>query len=189
LKNSNNGISNAALSVTKLGEAPAIGIAGIFYLGGIVCKDQQAKESGLLGAEALLHAGIFVTALKYIAGRERPTVDNNNGNFELVNAALHESNHNSFPSGHTTSAWALATVFATQYKDTQWVPAIAYGSAFAVGLSRIMLEKHWPGDVVAGSLLGYAIGKATVQVHRKNCHMNTVVVEPSMTGMRMSYTF
>jgi membrane-associated phospholipid phosphatase len=62
-------------------------------------------------------------------------------------------------SGHTATAFAIATVFAEQYKQTPWVAIVSYTAATAVGASRVVLHKHWSSDVLVGALLGFACGK------------------------------
>jgi len=68
----------------------------------------------------------------------------------------------SFPSGHTISAFSVATVYADRYPNQRWHAWVAYGLASAVGFSRISLQSHHPSDVFAGAVLGYAIAHYAV---------------------------
>ena len=61
----------------------------------------------------------------------------------------------SFPSGHATIAWAMATVLAAKKPDGK---PLYYILALAISLSRIYLGKHYPLDVVAGGIIGWGIG-------------------------------
>ena len=79
------------------------GIAGAFYLAGRLTGNARARETGLLGAEALIDSGIDVQLLKTITRRPRPIVDDASGEF------FEEEGGNAFPSGHAISAWSLAT--------------------------------------------------------------------------------
>lgn len=63
----------------------------------------------------------------------------------------------SFPSGHATIAWAMAVVLSRKEPKWRW---LFYTLAFLISFSRIYLGKHYPLDVVAGALLGTAIGYA-----------------------------
>jgi membrane-associated phospholipid phosphatase len=64
------------------------------------------------------------------------------------------SGYDSMPSGHTIIAWAVATPFAEEY-DAPWL----YGLAAVTNLARVGSRNHWLSDTVAGSALGYAIGR------------------------------
>ena len=69
----------------------------------------------------------------------------------------------SFPSGHATFAWALAVVLANKEPRARW---LFYFLAFLVSLSRIYLGKHYPYDVVAGTLIGLGIGIFSLWIER-----------------------
>jgi membrane-associated phospholipid phosphatase len=134
------------------------GIAAAFYLIGRAAKNSRARETGLLGAEALIDGGIVSTALKAITQRPRPRVDDASGEFF--------DRGNSFPSGHATSAWSLATVIANEYgKRRPLVRFGLYGLAAAVSLSRYTGRNHFLSDVLVGSAIGYGIGRYVYRTH------------------------
>jgi membrane-associated phospholipid phosphatase len=60
----------------------------------------------------------------------------------------------SFPSGHTTTAFVVATFLASLYPPAR---ALFFGFAGGCGLSRVILQQHWLSDVYAGALLGYGV--------------------------------
>ncbi len=77
---------------------------------------------------------------------------------EAINERRPNGGHLSFPSGHTTHAFAAASVLYWEYKDTH--PVLAYsGYSFAVatGLLRIVHNRHWVNDVLAGAGIGILI--------------------------------
>lgn len=134
------------------------GIAASFYLIGRATKNSRARETGLLGAEALLDGGIVSTALKAITQRPRPRVDDASGEFF--------DRGDSFPSGHAISAWSLATVIAYEYgKRRPLVRFGAYGLATAVSVSRYTGRNHFLSDVLVGSAIGYGIGHYVYRTH------------------------
>jgi membrane-associated phospholipid phosphatase len=111
----------------------------------------------VLGAEALVDGGIVFSVLKNVSQRQRPGHDEGQGEF-------FDGGH-SFPSGHATSAWALATVVANEYKDHRAVEIAAYGIASAVSVARFAGRNHFLSDVLVGSAVGYGIGRYVYRTH------------------------
>lgn len=134
------------------------GVSALFYLAGRLQHDERAKETGLLAAEALINSTILSQAIKGISQRQRPEVDHSSGEFF--------DGGSSFPSGHAINSWALATVIAYEYGPRH--PAVRYASyavATAVGISRYTGRKHFLSDVLAGSVMGYGIGRYVYHRH------------------------
>lgn len=65
----------------------------------------------------------------------------------------------SFPSGHAVAAWCAATMFGDRDRNAP----VYYAAAIAISLSRIHVQLHHATDVVAGSLLGIALGRIGVR--------------------------
>ena len=140
--------------VSNIGSAYSlIPIVAGFYTFGILEDNAKARETAVLGGEALLDSLIVVSVLKPIAGRNRPNAKDDPGNFF--------DGGQSFPSGHAINAWAMASVIAHQYSHHRIVPILAYGLASTVVMARVGARQHFPGDVVAGSALGWFIGDYT----------------------------
>ena len=133
------------------------GLAAAFYLAGRMTGNARARETGLLGAEALVDGALVYSVLKNVSQRPRPTVDG-------AHAEFFDGGH-SFPSGHATSAWALATVVANEYRDRRAVQVVAYGLATAVSASRYTARRHFLSDVFVGSAIGYGIGRYVYKTH------------------------
>jgi membrane-associated phospholipid phosphatase len=133
------------------------GITGAIYLFGRATHNARLRETGLLGAEALIDAGIDVNLIKSVTQRSRPPVDNGQGEF-LEGGA-------SFPSGHATTSWALAAVIAHEYKDNRLIGLGAYGIATLVSVSRFTGRDHFLSDVLVGSAIGYGIGRYVYRQH------------------------
>ncbi|TAL76684.1 MAG: phosphatase PAP2 family protein, partial [Bacteroidetes bacterium] len=94
----------------------------------------------------------------------------------------------SFPSGHTATAFSIATVFASQYNDTKAIPILSYSLASLVGISRLTEHEHWASDVFSGALLGYLCGKQVVS-HFKKTHQNVFTSVSSKPGNKSERTF
>ncbi len=136
-----------------------------FLVGGHFRKDSYAEKTALLAGEAYANGAVMEIALKMATRRLRPSDIPPGGNFSDTFFDSHKSvlgNNTSFPSGHTTAAFAVATVFSHRYRQHRWVPWVAYGTAAAVGFSRVTLQSHFPSDVFLGAALGYSISKFVV---------------------------
>jgi hypothetical protein len=129
------------------------GISGGTYLLGRFSRNDHLRETGLLGLEALGHAQLAVFVIKEITNRERP-IDNDGGRSFWRGGT-------SFPSGHAASSFAVATVFAYEYRDHIAVPITAYSLAGLVSISRLGARRHWVSDVAVGSALGFLVGRFT----------------------------
>src|SRR6185295_16857702 len=143
-----------------LGSYGAFGVLGSFYLVGLVRDDAHAEsvaQDGLIAS--IIAGGILTPALKSAVGRRRPRDTEKTFDFRPF------SGNASFPSGHTTEAFAVASVIASDY-DPVWVKGVAYGSASLVGFARIHHQAHFLSDVTAGALIGTAVGRAVV--HRND---------------------
>jgi membrane-associated phospholipid phosphatase len=137
----------------------AAAIAGTFYLAGRLKHDARARETGLLGLEALVDSEIVVVGLKAITQRKRPLASVHRGDFF--------KGGRSFPSGHSIHAWSVATVIAYEYSDHRWVQISAYAIASAVSIARYTGEKHFLSDVLVGSAMGYGIGRYIYRAHHR----------------------
>ena len=134
-------------------------VTGAFYLLGRKKNDDRARETGLLSAEALVDGVIVEGALKGITQRARP--------MDGVERSEFFDGGSSFPSGHSLQTWAVATVIANEYQDRRAVQIAAYGAATAVSIARFTSHKHYISDVVAGSAMGYAIGRYVYTTHHR----------------------
>lgn len=67
----------------------------------------------------------------------------------------------SFPSGHATVAFACATVLALAVPRLRWP---LYALAALIAFSRVYVGVHYPGDTVAGAVLGYGIARALLML-------------------------
>lgn len=95
--------------------------------------------------------GLAATLLKRAIGRGRPETWTSDVplSFQSFNWSAYD--HQSFPSGHSTTAFALAVVVAFLWPRAFW-PAMLFAAAIAV--SRIIVGEHYPTDITAGALLG-----------------------------------
>jgi membrane-associated phospholipid phosphatase len=141
--------------------------AGFYFIGTGVHSD-RFRETGLLGFEALIDAGLVGEAIKLAANRARPLENDSKGHFEDSPNGRWNSG---FPSGHAISTWALASIVAHQYPHPRYIPILVYGVATTIVVARVGARQHFPGDVVAGSAMGWFIGDF-VYGRRHNSELN-----------------
>lgn len=105
-------------------------------------------------------SGIPVQIIKSYIDAPRPALFLKEINYSHFVEGVTLHNYNSFPSGHTASAFALAVILAITIKN-KWIGLIILFLAALVGYSRIYLSQHFMEDVFAGSLIGVLSGVAT----------------------------
>lgn len=174
--------------VTKYGLEPlgnyyAVAAMGAFYTYGLISDNPRSRSTGLLMAESFIVSALLVRVPKYLAGRSRPDAWGSPGPNEWQGPF----NGTSFPSGHTTSAFAVASVVAWQYKDTPWVPVTAYSLATLAGLSRIYDNRHWVSDVVAGAIFGTVTGRYISRQNQDRQLSLQPTVMGGVSGISMVY--
>lgn len=131
-----------------------IPVSAGFYFIGTGEHEDKLRETGLIGFETLIDSNLVVQAVKLAADRARPLEGNGTGRFEAGSTRWSSS----FPSGHAINTWAMASVIAHQYPRPLIVPILTYGLATTVVVARVGARQHFPGDVVAGSAMGWFIG-------------------------------
>jgi undecaprenyl-diphosphatase len=116
--------------------------------------DADALRRGLWGGLAVALAGILDQLLKNLLCRARPGAAGAGAFLAAFPCFPASYALASFPSGHATTAFALATVLSLWYPKGWWALG---GLAALVGWSRIVLGSHFPSDVLAGAVLGCAV--------------------------------
>ena len=127
-------------------EVLGLAVAGVFTAGRFAEGPRfRAMSYDLL--DAFLVNWAYTSVVKVAVGRERPNREDTR----------------SFPSGHASNAFTLATVVERHYGWKAGLPAYALASAVAV--SRLQRNKHYLSDVMAGATLGYIVGRTVVRVN------------------------
>lgn len=173
------------------GEAKYWAAASVLvYSTGLFIRNEKIRVTGRLLMQSMIYSGILSTFVKTVTGRTRPykTDDQFQFNwFETNNDEL------SFPSGHSTVAFAVSTVFAERI-DTWWARTIFYSMAAATAFSRVRDNQHWISDAVAGSLIGFGAGYFVVnreneREKKQSGLKGKMNFYPSLNGIRMEYNF
>jgi membrane-associated phospholipid phosphatase len=129
---------------------------GIFLLlVALILVIARQYELALKTVMVFLVSGILVQLLKNSIAAPRPKVllDSMGLSYQYFIDGITRIGNSSFPSGHTTSFFALATLLAMQTNNA-WRQLLLLLSALLVGYSRIYLGHHFLQDVVTGSVIG-----------------------------------
>lgn len=179
-------------NITKYGLEPwgsgvySISTMALFYGQGLIWKNKRSKKVALMGVKAYILSGFFVTFPKLLFNRHRPYHDQPSNPYIWEGPSL--DLYKSFPSGHTTTIFAMAAVVASEYKETIWVPLIAYSLASLSGLSRIYDNKHWASDVFFAAAFGWSIGKLIHNSNHWNIQVSPVITNES-ASLHLNYRF
>lgn len=134
------------------------------YLLGAAIKNEKIKQTGAILASSVINNAIVTFAIKGITGRQRPAYDNRKDKWHWFQLRKFDS----FPSGHSSGAWAIATTIAKRHNSNIVVPIICYTLASSVSISRVVLERHWSSDVFVGAAIGYGIGSYMARKHKNS---------------------
>ncbi len=143
--------------ITRLGDKGRVWIAIILIL--LISKN--TRKIGIMSAIAIIFATIFNNViLKGIFERTRP--------YEVVaglNCVIENMKSFSFPSGHTSSSFAMGTILYTQLPRKYGIPALILAGLIA--FSRMYLGVHYPTDIIGGMLTGIVSALIVIFVYKK----------------------
>jgi membrane-associated phospholipid phosphatase len=197
LRNRNTAVNDISKYVTNFGgvyEGYTLAALGAY---GFVFKNQKMKTTTLLATQSYITAAALESVLKFVSGRTRPSFYGPNevarprflGPFSKTGVdATGKTTYSSFPSGHTTVAFAAATVFASEYRNKPLVPIIAYSAATLIGVSRITENKHWTTDVLVGAAVGFLAGKNVVNNYHRYAKIKNAEKKNTVT-FNLQYSF
>jgi len=196
-RNSSPGVLNVSKYITNFGgtyEFYALATLGAY---GYIFKNEKLKTTTLLASQAYITGGVIESVLKFLSGRTRPSYYNPlteaepvfKGPFGNTSRDYNgDRSNSSFPSGHSTVAFAAATVFAMEYKSTVWVPIVSYTVASLIGISRITENKHWTTDVLTGAVLGYLSGRQIVNNYHRYAKLKAPGQPKNSVSFNVQYT-
>lgn len=121
----------------------------------------KRKQQGLALLYSFLISGIAVQIIKNLTNAPRPKLFFEAGQYLHFIDGVSLANNSSFPSGHTATAFAIATVMVVMMKDKSWQLLILIATVL-VGYSRIYLAQHFLLDVMIGAMIGSASGILSV---------------------------
>jgi membrane-associated phospholipid phosphatase len=175
------GMVSTSKYVTRFGGPYEVYTLAALGTYGWIFKNEKIKTTTLLATQAYITSAVIFEAAKFLSGRQRPYYydPETNSNDPTWHGPFYQfkkdangnkpdnNSYSSFPSGHTTLAFAAATVYAMEYSDRPLVKIFSYSAATVIGLSRITENKHWASDVLIGGILGHLIGRQVVNNYHR----------------------
>lgn len=117
----------------------------------------KKKKEGIAYLYAFLFSGIVVQIIKNLVDAPRPRLFFEAGQYLHFIDGVSLANYSSFPSGHTATAFAIATVFILFHQGI-YSQLFVLLTAILVGYSRIYLAQHFLLDVMIGAVIGSVTG-------------------------------
>jgi membrane-associated phospholipid phosphatase len=145
--NRNKELDNTFRAVSNSVGPVAFGTPVVLFAVSLIKDDSLMRRNSIYIGASVLFSAIITNIFKYSINRPRPYITYP----EIEKAGSGGSP--SFPSGHTSTAFAFATSVSIAYP--RWYIIVpSYVWAFAVAYSRMDLGVHYPSDVLAGALIG-----------------------------------
>ena len=148
-------------------------IGGTLYAAGRIGGNERMADLGLHGTEAIIVGSLATGLIKGTVGRARPYREPDNPRNFGLNRGWRNEDYRSFPSGHSTMAFAAAAAVTSEtrrwWPQSVWyIAPVMYGGASLVGVSRMYSNKHWASDVIMGAAFGTFAGLKVVQYHHSH---------------------
>jgi membrane-associated phospholipid phosphatase len=161
---------------------PTAAVFGGTWLFALLTQDHDGYREGWAMAEAAALSGVTAYALKFAAGRQRPdtTTDPNE---------WFKSGGDSFPSLHSTAAFAVGTVLAESGNDDYRFlrRLLGYGLGVATSYERLKHNAHWLSDTVAGAALGISSARFTMHRRYGDSSESHLALVPIEGGAMLTY--
>lgn len=138
----------------------AIGVPVAMALTAWVKHDKELLKDAVYIGTSVAGAFVVTYGMKYLVDRERP--------YDKYPDRIHPYSYESspsFPSSHTSTAFALATSLCIKYPKWYVIGPSALW-ACSVGMSRMNEGVHYPSDVLAGAVMGMGCAVANIYVNR-----------------------
>lgn len=140
-------------SVSDLSDQkPLYAAAAATMVTGVLLRDGRTWRAGTRVLAAHLLATALRGVIKKTVDRTRPDAAAKRGDYVLEQGERYETDFNSFPSGHTAGAVAVACAVGRAYPGSVPVPQAL---AALAGVAQVIRSKHFISDVLAGSVIGF----------------------------------
>lgn len=142
------------------------------YTYALIDKNNKVRNLSLRLAEATVYGSLINMSIKFVGGRSRPFYTESAFDFNPFKMNFEQT---SFPSGHSTLAFAYSSVMAKEYNNFFWKFGW-YSIAVMTAYARVYNNEHWFSDIIFGSAIGLFVGEF-VNDHKTN-QKSTLTNEP-----------
>jgi membrane-associated phospholipid phosphatase len=177
-------------------------VAPAIYLAGLAVHDPDVAGAGSAVLQALGVTLVATGVFKIATGRPYPLHGGDPNAPDRLDHPEYAREFRPFqtfwplpalPSGHTSAMTSIAAALTAYYPDRVWIPLLGYPLALLVGFGMLDGDRHWASDVVAGGLLGHAIGHSVGSAFRRRARADSAeergglkvapIVAPSYCGV------
>lgn len=151
------------------GDPGSLVLGAGLWAGGRLAGNENVATDGVRALEAVAASGAVTFLVKGMVGRARPYASPGDAhNMSFGRGFGTNSDYQSFPSGHTTAAFAFASSVTARVAErsparARWLGPLLYGAAALTAYSRVYDNKHWASDVLAGAAIGTVSGLLVVR--------------------------
>ncbi len=167
--------TRATLDATAfIGGPGSLMIDAVMFGAGRIANSKNLATDGEAAFEAAAVGGAVTFLLKRTIGRARPGLDSTRADdFGFGRGFLGGSDYQSFPSGHTTAAFAFATAITTRLGQrnssaVNWAAPVLFSVATLTGIQRVYRHAHWASDCLMGAAIGTVSGLAAARWHQQH---------------------
>jgi membrane-associated phospholipid phosphatase len=167
-------VRNSLDAAAFLGGPGSVVIDAAIWGVGRIANNKDRSTDGETALEAAALSGAATYLLKGVFGRARPSLDSTRAdNFKFGRGFLGGNFYRSFPSGHTTAAFAFATAITTRLTERKssslsWAAPTLYSVATVTAIARLYKHDHWMSDCLMGAAVGTIGGLAAARWHERH---------------------
>jgi membrane-associated phospholipid phosphatase len=155
------------------------------YVGGLIARNKDVRETGMMVFESIAFAGITTTVLKTLIGRSRPYIEDGPRSFHPFEFNVDKT---SLPSGHSTVAFAFSSVLAERIGNSYATVGL-YTFAVITAAARVYDDEHWFSDTLFGAVIGTVSGLAVTRYHDGEKQHASIRLIPMLGGVRAEVVF
>ncbi|HPN38251.1 MAG TPA: phosphatase PAP2 family protein [Melioribacteraceae bacterium] len=155
---------------------------------GLISGNDEVRKVGRMLFQSLSYSGLNVMFFRTVIERTRPYYNKGPWDFRMFTT---NNEFQSFPSGHTTVAFAFSTILA-EYFDTYYSRIFFYGLAASTAFARVYNNQHFLSDVFFGALIGISGGLHTINQEQKRsqkCPYSGLSILPGYNSLNFVYSF